>query len=175
LQFYSDFALAGTQFWPTCKDIFNEESNVRYIVSMFPIHAAIIQVFYYLTLISFGFIIVWILGSMKAICKKESDLTRWHPLLLFIKYIFDAGEFIRDTCSVICPRQEDNNSSLLAIFIYILCVIFIYYPIALISWLAFFSLAMTLNAIPICLFFAAPLNGILMTVFQLQFLFTFSE
>lgn len=106
MQFYSDFSLAGTQFWPTCKDIFNQKSNVRQIISMFPIHASIFQVFYYLTFLSFSFIILWFFIIMVAICSMcltsrkieyESDYhwLRWHPLLILRNGISESLFFIK--------------------------------------------------------------------------------
>jgi hypothetical protein len=45
----------------------------------------------------------------------------------------------------------------------------------LLIWLALFSIVCAFWAIPLTLYFAAPLNGMIMTVYQFQFLFTFSE
>ena len=57
MQFHADFGLAGTQIWATCNDIFKEESNIRKIITLFPIHANIMRVFCYLSIISFGFMV----------------------------------------------------------------------------------------------------------------------
>jgi hypothetical protein len=67
MQFHADFGLAGTQIWATCNDIFKEESNIRKIITLFPIHAFIIQVFRYLSIISFVYMALWFIVSMNKI------------------------------------------------------------------------------------------------------------